>query len=213
MKKTFVILLFSLLHLSSWAEVNDITARKVLDQTAARLEKAGGIAIKFTALTLIGKQTQGSMSGSMQIQGRKFHMSSTEMLTWFDGKTQWSMQAGDTEVSLTEPTGMELQAINPYAFLGIYKQGFDYKMKKGKLSNGQKGYKLFLTANNGAQEIREIYLEIDNNYNPIRVSMRQGRNQWIRIVINSLQTGKKFPDSSFTFPKDRYPNVDIIDLR
>ena len=192
---------------------NSNEARKVLEATEAHINKAGGLCISFKATTLLGKTPQGTSTGTMDIMGKKFTLKSTDMLTWFDGKTQWSLQTGDTEVAMTEPTGTELQAINPYAFLSIYKRGFKYKMKQGKLTNGKEGYKLFLTADNAKQEIREIYLEVDKQYNPVRISMRQGKNQWVRIVVTNFKAGQKFPDSHFTFPKDKSPNTEIIDLR
>lgn len=212
-KKTILYLLCSFFTLLAWGGTKDANTKKVLDATATHLSKAGGTSLNFTATTLLGKTPQGSVSGTMDIQGKKFAIKTPEMLSWFDGKTQWTMQTDDEEVSMTEPTGAELQAINPYAFLDIYKQGFNYKMKKGTLSNGKNGYKIFLNADNKKQEIREIYLEVDNQYNPVRVSMRQGKNQWIRIVVSSFKTGQKFADSHFTFPKSKYPYAEIIDLR
>ena len=213
MKRLLLLIIISLSALSAFAGTKDPETRKVLDATAAHIQKAGGIELRFTATTLSGKTEQGSTSGQMDIMGKQFYMSTPDMLTWFDGKQQWSMQTGDEEVNLTEPTGTELQAINPYAFLSIYKRGFNYKMKKGTLSNGKEGYKIFLTADNAKQEIREMFLEIDNQYNPVRVSIRQGKKQWVRLVVNSFATGKQFGDKHFTFPKEKYPNAEIIDLR
>ena len=213
MRKTILYILCSLFSVLAWGGTKDANARKVLDATASHLNKVGGMNLSFTATTLQGKSPQGTVSGTMDIQGKKFTITMPEMQSWFDGKTQWTMLTDDDEVSISEPTGAELQAINPYAFIGIYKQGFNYKIKKGTLSNGKSGYKIFLNADNKKQDIREIYLEVDNQYNPVRVSMRQGKNQWVRIVVNSFRTGQKFADSHFTFPKEKYPNAIIIDLR
>ena len=210
----FLLIAFSYtLCTTSWAAGKDKDTRKFLDATAAHLNKCGGISLQFTVSTLFDKSVQDSTNGTMDVQGKKFQMHTPEMLTWFDGRTQWTKQMGDNEVTMTEPTGTELQAINPYAFIDIYKQGFNYKMKQGTLTNGKEGKKIYLTADNGKMEIREMYLEIDNQHNPIRISIRQGKNQWVRIVVNSFKTGQKFDPAHFTFPKDNYPNAEIIDLR
>lgn len=215
MKQTILLLLLltSPLSLLKASAAGKSEARQVLEATEAHLNKVGGVCISFKATNLKGKTPQGSTMGTMDILGRKFTLKSTDIHTWFDGKIQWSLQTGDVEVAMTEPTGAELQAINPYAFLSIYKRGFKYKMKEGKLSNGKEGYKLFLTADNAKQEIREIYLEVDKQYNPVRISMRQGKDQWVRIVVTSFKGGQKFADSHFVFPQDKYPGVEIIDLR
>ena len=191
----------------------DKETRKVLDATAERIRKAGGLSIQFTAMSIMGKVSQGSTSGSMDIMGRKFFMKTDEMQTWFDGKTQWTMQAGDNEVDMTEPTGTELQMINPYAFINIYKAGFNYKMKEGTLSNGKQGYKIIMNADNAKQEIREMFLEVDKQYNPVRISIRQGKKQWVRLVVNRFAGGQSFAADYFTFPKSKYPKAEIIDLR
>ena len=216
MKRITLLLIFAFSHFlmfSTYANGKDKETRKLLEATAAHLNKCGGISLQFTVTSLQGKTVQESTNGSMDIQGKKFQMQTPEVLTWFDGHTQWTMQTGDNEVNMTEPTGTELQAINPYAFIDIYKRGFNYKMKKGTLSNGKEGHKIFLTADNAKQEIREMFLEIDNEMNPVRVSMRQGKSQWVRIVVNSFKTGQTFDASHFVFPQDNYPNAEIIDLR
>jgi len=215
MKRTTVLLFFLLLisNFAASAASKNADARKVLDATAAHLSKAGGMTIQFSATNYVGKQKQGTTSGSMHIKGKKFKLTSTDMLTWFNGKTQWSMIPNDVEVNMSEPSEAELQSMNPYAFISLYKKGFNYSMKKGKLLNGKEGYKLYLTADNKKQEIREIYLEVDYSYNPVRVSIRQGKNNWTRIVIKNFQQGLTFKDSEFEYPGKDNPLVEIIDLR
>ena len=210
----FLILSFSqFLVLNTSAAGKDRETRKVLDATAERIRKAGALSIQFTATSLLGNVNQGSTSGTMDISGRKFFMKTEDMLTWFDGKTQWTMEIGDNEVDMTEPTGTELQMINPYAFVNIYKQGFNYKMKQGTLSNGKQGYKIILNADNAKQDIREMFLEVDKQYNPVRISIRQGKKQWVRLVVNRFAGGQSFAADHFTFPKSKYPKAEIIDLR
>ena len=211
--KKLLFLLFLITATTALAGTKDAATRKVLDATSAHLSKVGGMSIKFKATTLIGKNAQGTTSGTMNIKGKKFQLISSDMLAWYDGKTQWSMIPGDEEVNMSEPSDAEQQAMNPYTFLSLYKKGFNYKMKKGTLTNGKEGYKIFLTADNKKQEIREMYLEVDNSYNPVRVSIRQGKNNWTRIVITSFKQGQTFKDCDFEFPQKDYPLTEIIDLR
>ena len=213
MKKILLFLCLCISTLSLSAAGKDPEARKILDATANRLSSCGGIRAQFTATNLIGKQEQGSTTGTMCLLGKKFQMTTPDMLTWFDGKTQWSMQPGDNEVSMQEPTGAELQAMNPYACIGVYKKGFNYKKKEGQLINGKQGYKITLNAENKKQKVQEIYIEIDQDLNPVRVSLRQGKNNWTRLVITNFTTGHKYTDKDFTFPAKDYPKAEVIDLR
>ncbi len=187
------------------------TAKEVLDKAVAQLKGAGGVQAKFTLTTLEGKKTKGNTSGTMNVQGGKLCLKTNDLLVWFDGKTQWTMLPGDSEVTKSQPTATEKKSLNPYSFLQIYNEGYTSKMKEGKLSNGKQGYKVFLNASRD-QDIREVFIEIDTSYNLVRVSFRQGKQNWTRIEINSLSTGKTFADDDFVFPAAQYPNVEVIDL-
>ncbi len=44
------------------------------------------------------------------------------------------------------------------------------------------------------------------------IRVRQDKD-WHRISIRSFQGGQNFQDSDFTFPKEKYPTAEIIDLR
>lgn len=212
MKQILTIILLTLCTIVS-AGTKDPQAKKVLDTAANKVTNAGGIKAMFTVTSLVGKEVQGTTSGTMYMQGRKFQMTTPAIMTWFDGKTQWSMQQGDTEVSMTEPTNEELQDMNPYAFINIYKKGYDYKMSKGTLINGTQGYKITLTAENPKKEIKKILVEIDQKYNPVRVSALRGKNTWTRLVITDFSTGHKLNDADFRFPSKDYPKARVIDLR
>ncbi len=191
----------------------DAETRKVLDKAVQQLTERGGISFSYLIIHNPGKENQTRTSGSMDVMGRKFHLKSPEMLSWYDGTTQWSMIPNDTEVNMSEPSPAEQQSMNPTLLLQVYKKGFYYKMKKDKLSTGEKGYRIFLNADNRQQKIREMYIEITDDYRLTRISMREGKNNWMRILLTDTQTGKQFPDSHFTFPAAQYPEAEIIDLR
>ncbi len=191
----------------------DASTRKVLDKAVQQLTEQGGVSFNYLIIHHPGKENQTRTSGSMDVMGRKFYLHSSEMLSWYDGTTQWSMIPNDTEVNMSEPSPAEQQSMNPAILLQVYKKGFSYKMKKGKLSTGENGYKIYLYADNKQQKIREMYIEVTDTYRLTRISVREGKNNWMRILLTNTQTGKKFSDSHFVFPTKQYPQVEIIDLR
>ncbi len=206
-------LTISLMGMAAGKQTQTLRARQVLDETAAKLQSSGGISMDFTIINYTDKKQQGSTSGSIDILERKFHFTTPDMLSWYDGQNQWSMIPGDTEANLTSPTAEEQQTMNPYAFLSIYKSGYSFKFTKTTLSNGATGWKILLKAKNKKQKISEMLLEIDTDYTPVRVTMREGKSNFVRINVTKFQANQKFADSHFTFPTAQYPNVEIVDLR
>ncbi|MCM1108320.1 MAG: hypothetical protein NC388_04580 [Clostridium sp.] len=187
-------------------------ARKVLDAAAAAFSKGGGISIGFRADSFTGTTTQGSTEGQMDIKGNKFRLQTGQLTTWFDGKTQWSYLHENEEVNVSTPTREEIQAMNPYAFIGLYKKGFNYTLKENTL-RGKDVYEVRLTAENGKQEIQEILLDVDKkSYTPMCVRILQG-GTWTRIVVGRYADKQKFTDRDFRFDKSLYPDAEVIDLR
>lgn len=184
----------------------------ILDATADKVRKMGDVKIAFTATTFVGSEESGAIHGTMLVSGKKLHLSTEDMKSWYDGKTQWSMLAGSGEVNVTTPTQKEIAAINPYSFISHYKKGYRLSMKKTNL-RGKEVYEIHMTATKAQNPAQEIYVDIAAaDHTPLCIRVRQD-SEWNRISLLSLQGGMNFPDSDFTFPKEQYPNVEIIDLR
>lgn len=210
MRRT-ILLLAALLTLGGLYAQND--ARRVLDTMAARVKKAGGVKATFTATSYASGTAQGSASGTFLTDGRRFKMTTSEMTTWFDGKTQWTYTPQTEEVNVATPTATELSTMNPYAFLTIYKKGFGYTMKDATYK-GKTVSEVTLTADNRRQDIQRILVTVDKTTHlPLCVRMLQGAKNWVRIAINTFEGGQKYSPATFKFDKKQYPKAEVIDLR
>ena len=207
-KSLSLLILAAALSTASYAQ----SARKVLDTTAARLTKQGGVMAKFKATQFDGTTPQSESSGSIQMDGKRFFIATDEILTWFDGKTQWSMMTGSHEVNITEPDEDDLVEINPAILVNIYKRGFNYSMSKSTL-RGRATFVVHLWPRYKGSDYSDIFIDIDQaTYNPLCIRAKRDGN-WIRLAILSFQNGFVLPPATFTFPKQDYPNVEVIDLR
>ena len=117
MRTRFLTLALALFATFALATAQD--ARTILDRTASRLSGQGGLQAEFSMTSYVGSKVAGTASGTIYVQGNKFKLVSSQMQTWFDGKTQWSLMAGNGEVYVSNPTAAELQSVNPYYFLSI----------------------------------------------------------------------------------------------
>lgn len=179
------------------------TAKSVLDKTSSILAAYPSCSASFTA-----SAPQGTTSGTITIQGRKFIANSSEALVWFDGATQWMMLTGSKEVNVTTPTAAELQQMNPYYFLNLYKSGFDLKMR----SEGA-NYVVTMTSQK-KKGVKQMEVTINQKtYLPSRVVMTSQRGSKTTVNISNLKKGKKLSDTLFRFNKKEHPKVQVIDLR
>lgn len=200
MKKIFFTLVCALLMMGN---ASAQTAKQVLDKTAASISSKSGIKANFS----ISGNKYGNVSGTIAVKGRKFQATTPMAVMWFDGKTQWTYMKKNDEVNVANPTEAQLQAINPYNFINMYKNGFTYSM-----TNSGGNYVVHLDATNQGRSVQEMYITVSkSSYTPSQVKMRQGKN-WTTINISGLQR-KSLSDGMFRFNAKDYPKAEVIDLR
>lgn len=200
--------LISVLGMSAAAQ----RARDVLDATAARMTASGGVCAQFKATQFQGTTPESETTGTLLISGQQFQMQTPEMTTWFDGKTQWAMLKGAGEVNVSEPTEEERAAMNPSTLINIYKKGYSLKLRKTSL-RGLPTYTVHLVAKNKKAAFSEIYVDVEQaTSNPLCLRAKKDGN-WMRLAIQSFKANQSLPASTFTFPSQDYPDIEVIDLR
>ncbi|CDA85132.1 putative uncharacterized protein [Bacteroides sp. CAG:754] len=197
------------------AQQQQSQAKAVLDRTADAFRKAGGVKADFVVKAVTNGLAEGAENGTIQLKGGKFVLKTSDVVTWFDGKTQWSYVAKNDEVNVSSPTQEELQQINPYTFLYMYQKGFSYKLGTTKTFRGKAVWEVILTAKDKKQELERITLFVTKDtYEPLYILLQQrGQQTRNEITVMSYQTRQNYADSVFAFDRKQYPGAEIIDLR
>ena len=190
-------------------------AKVILDKTAEACRKAGGVKADFTVKAVTNGLVEGAENGTIQLKGEKFVLKTSDIITWYDGKTQWSYVTKNDEVNVSNPTQEELQQINPYTFLYMYQKGFSYKLGTVKTYQGKAVWEVILTANDKKQELESITLYVTKStYEPVYIQLQQrGQQTRNEITVTAYQTGLDYADHVFTFDRKAYPTAEVIDLR
>jgi len=199
--KRLTILFLALAIVLGVSAQNAAKARKILDKTAATVGRKGGASANFV---MDGKR--GNVSGTVSIKGSKFNARTRDAVMWFDGKTQWTYLKKNNEVNVSNPTEAQLQSMNPYTFINIYKKGFNLGVK-----DVSGGWQVHLTATNGSRSIKEMYITVNKSYQPTEIKMRQS-NGWTNIKVSNFKA-KNLSDGTFRFNSKEFPHAEVIDLR
>ena len=198
MKRIGIIMVAALMSMGSFAQ----SAKAVLDKAAGTITAQSGVKANFKMTT-----ANGSTSGTIAIKGKKFYATTPQAKVWFDGKTQWTYLKNNDEVNVSNPTEAQLQAINPYNFIHLYKRGYTYTM-----NTAGSDYVIHLMASNADRKIKELFISVNKkSYQPKQVKMLQGK-KWTTFDINSIKK-ESIPDSQFRFNAKDFPKAEVIDLR
>ncbi|MBL1407950.1 LolA family protein [Sphingobacterium faecale] len=196
----------------------DPNAAKVLNAVSKKYDAYKTIRSEFELTVHDANKTTYNNTGVMYFNKPKkqyaIKMEDQEILS--DGKTVWSISHDIKEVQITDAEHDD-NTIGPNNLFSFYKKGYKYVgMPQEEFSK------------NGKKEVlRVVELSpLDTKTNYFKIKLRINENNHIHDVvifdksgnrftytIKSLYLGQKFPESTFTFSKDRYKGYESIDLR
>ncbi len=201
MKRIFSIFTLALL-LSSTVCMAQQSAKSILDKAAATVSNKNGVKADFKVTT-----AQGTLTGNIAVKGQKFYATTMHAMMWFDGKTQWTYMKRNDEVNVNNPSESEIQAINPYNFINMYKKGY-----KTTMTTTSSAYTVHLTATDAKNKVQEMFISVDKkSYHPTQVKMLKGK-KWTTFDISNLKA-EKLADAMFSFNSKDFPTAEVIDLR
>lgn len=181
------------------------SATQILDKAAANARSAKSLKASYT-ITADGH----SQAGTLTIAGDRFIISSPQISSWYDGKTQWTYSTQTGEVNITEPTPEELQQVNPFAIISSFR-----KLYKATLLKSPAGeHKIRLTASNPKTDIRSVVLTLNaKSLYPTSIELTMSNRRTVTIKVSSVSAGLQLPLSDFRFDPRKHPGVPVVDLR
>lgn len=190
-------------------------AESILDNTASAYEGSGGISASFTMNTYSETQHTGeSFEGTVQMRGDKFVLKTPDMVTWYDGKTQWTYVRRSEEVNVTTPTGDELRFTNPGLLIRSYKKDFTATyIGESTSSNGKMADDVELIPKKKGNIVK-VTLQIERYTSvPTRITVTAKNGMSTTVHVSEVVTGLYQSDDLFVFKEADYPNAEVIDLR
>lgn len=182
------------------------TGGALLQRCAARIKSAPSLSVTYTV-----SADGNTAEGLLVLQGEMFTISTPGMVSWYDGKSQWTYSDQIGEVNVISPTAEEVQQINPFAIVKSFSSSYSSEQVK---SSSAGMTTLRLTANNRKSDISSADVTInDKTLYPTRIVLTMSNRQKVTINIKNVKAGGKLPVSNFRFDAKRYPNVQVIDLR
>ncbi|MCM1522032.1 MAG: hypothetical protein NC039_05200 [Muribaculaceae bacterium] len=199
-----IVLTLSLFLISALSSLA-VTPQRVIDRAANRLKSSPSVQVAYT-VKADGQTSQGMLT----ISGDRFTVTSPGMISWYDGKTQWTYSEQMGEVNVVTPTPDELRQINPLTIISALPS--DFRLQSAKAPKGQTA--VDLTAKTTRSDIRKALITFSDATGlptSIRVTLSGGHK--LDISVNSVTPGGALPATYFKFDPKKYPGVQVVDLR
>lgn len=179
------------------------TAEQVMRKAAATIN--GTVTVSY--------RISGSHSAAGQItaSGNKFFIDAGKSKVWYDGKVMTTLNLNSNEATLTHPTSAEVNETFPLSYVATWKKDYRVEFAKQQPKNG---YCVILTSKNQSAAARKAVLTVNSsNFQPQKLVISLKNGGKATVTVTSIRRGM-VPSltNSFRYPKQRFPEVKIVDL-
>ena len=216
MKKIFIITIMlsviSLIPIQMLAQ--NTNAGAIIEKASQVYKEWGGMEISYAVNIRSEKNgVSESFEGSIVMKKDKFVLKTSDVSTWFDGKTQWTYMPRSKEVNVTTPSGNELRDINPMLILQDYSKDFNVSyIGESTSANAKSAHDIMLTPKK-KDDIEKIEIQIEKNTSlPVKLVVTMRNDIRSTVTIKDIKASNP-QENIFTFPEKDYPGTEIIDLR
>lgn len=200
-----LVLTFFMAGLGSYAQNTKLSATQVLDKVVNKIQGVPSLNV-----TMNLNSANQSESATFTIAKEKFSAKIGGMEIFYDGKTQWTVNHEDKEISLTEPTLSELAETNPLAFMQNYKNKYNAVL----VSSTSSSYTIGMQAKDKSAYVRSATIIVNSDsWLPTAMTAQLANGQTLDIHIVSTNIGKGLPISNFRANTKVLSGYEIIDLR
>ncbi|MGQ8335297.1 LolA family protein [Sunxiuqinia sp. A32] len=216
MKRIF----FLVLIVFCWSIVSaqeDMKAKSILEKVSETTQSYRSIKASFNYI--MDNKEEGihdENKGDILLKGNKYQLKLPVLglEIYSNGQTVWTYMKDANEVSIAEFDEEMNEMMDPSKLFTIYQQGFNYKFIEETTANGKAVYVIDLFPDDEEVEYSKMRIQIEKDRMLINKATMVGREGSNYIVqVSSLTTDIPADDSEFVFSTEKYPDIEIIDLR
>ena len=215
MKQVFLIV--ALLISYSVAKAQDDKSKDILDKVTENTKSFKTISADFLySMNNDEMDIHEKDEGSIKIKGKKYVVSIPEsgFQMYSDGTTIWNYMKNGNQVTISNIDDAGNELVDPANLFNIYEKGFKSKFVEEKTLEGKAVYIIDLFPESDDQDVKKITITIDKATMMIHSAQLSSTDGNIYgIDVKKLETNQDLPDSDFVFNKDKYPDLEVIDLR
>lgn len=190
-------------------EKSDPEATKILKKLKKSYEKYEGVEIKYSLELGYGDEKE-IQEGVILQEGEKYFMENDGNLIINDGKSVWvyTKKQNTVQISDYDPDDAPL---TPAKFLGMDENNEDFVYAiTGEDANG---YNIEFKPVDKNSDIRKIRINVDKAQTKINLFILfHDDGTRMDFTIKSIKN-TKLSSSTFTFNKDKYPGVKVVNLK
>jgi outer membrane lipoprotein carrier protein len=217
MKSLIVLISTFFIATISFCQQSDPAAKKILDAVSTKFKTFKSVQAAFTLRNEDSKGTLlGSKKGTASLKGARYRVTvaGTGQEIFCDGTNIWTYDKSANEVTITKPDPSTNTITMQKLFTNFYDKDFLYKLNGDKTMNKKLLQEIEMTPVDKTKPFHKVYLLIDKQNKTIYSTRILDKSGNVMVyTVNTLNGSVNLPDNLFVFDKNKYPGVEVIDLR
>lgn len=214
MKKIFLLLLPFLFVFNSYGQ-DDPKSKAIVDQVIAKNKSYKSFDADFSSrLVNTASKLDLTQEGNLKVKDRKFRLTLMDNVVINDGKALYTYSKKTNEVTITDPSEMD-ETLDPANLFNVYEKGFKSQYVGSGTEDGVavETIKLF-PLEPAKKAFHTVILTVDKNkMEPRRVVMKYKDGNEVTYVLKRFVPNAEMVDALFHFDKNKYPGVEVNDMR
>lgn len=213
--KILFTLLLSLSVLASFAQ-QDAKAKEILDKVSAKTKSYSTIKVEYSFVhENLEDDIKEVSNGKLSLKGNKYVLDFMGNTVFCDSKTIWSYIKDANEVNISAIEEDSESLFNPANMFTVYEKGFKFTFVNERFEKGH------------ALQVIDLFPENveESEYSKIRISVDKDKNQIFKInyfgkdanrfiiEVTKFTANETMGDETFLFNKEKFPGVEIVDMR
>jgi len=211
-KKNFLII-FSFISGALFAQNVPPQATSIVEKTAQKYNALSSFSLDFEVnIDETGKKTQ-NFKGVLFVKKEKYFLTFEDQIIANDGKVMWNYQKSANEVALFEAEDDDFSMFHPIKMLNDWEKEYTVKFFREEELQKKQVFVIDLIPNKKSL-FYKIRLFIDKETSYIQqVTMYEVEGVPFTYMITKFTPQAVISEDKFTFNKNDFPEVEVIDMR
>lgn len=214
MKKLFATLLLLAAFLPFAQAQKDPQAERILEAMTKKYQSLKVFSANFTqTLENPKNKIKETMQGDIFVSGNKFRLKMKDQEIINNGTTIWTFMKSENEVNISD-NDPDDQQMSPNAIFTMYKKGYKYALVDEVREAGQSYHIVEMSPEDKNNPVYKVRLQINKKDNSIKnwTMFRENGNRYV-YAIKNFNPNPEVDTNFFSFDKNKYKGVKVIDLR
>ena len=215
MNKVYLLASLFIVSIISNAQNSDPAAKAILDGVSAKFKTFTSVQADFSyKVENAAGKALSTKTGKIIMKGTKYKVNFSGQEIFCNGTTLWTYDKSGNEVTVSNLDASSGMITPQKLFTNFYDNDFRYVLNGEKKVGSKTVQEIELTPKDKSKPFHKVYVQVDKAAKTIySTKVLENAGNRYHYNVTTMKTNAALAYAMFTFDKNKYPGVEVVDLR